>query len=150
LNYTGKASLIHARDISNSDVVINIPANRFENKLQYERTTMGDLHDAFIGVSLVNVMKQHRQPQVIPISEIVGTTIDNVFDFVASPAAYALLNIEVGASLPIRDNSLNIILSVENVMNNRYNDYMNRMRYFTDDVGRNFSIRLKYNFHAHE
>lgn len=150
LNYTGKASLIRAKDITNSDVVINIPANRFENKLQYENKSIGKMKDAFIGLSLVNVLKQNRQPQVIPINEIMSTTPEGIFDFVESPAAYSLINMEVGATLPFKDNSLDIIVSVENVLNTSYNDYMNRMRYFTNDVGRNFSVRLKYNFHAHE
>lgn len=149
--YTGKVSLIRAQDRSNDGRVINIPSNRFENKLQYNFQSIGKAKDVFISIGLANVLKQNRQPQIIPISDIINvSTIENVFDFVEAPDAYALFNTEAGFTLPFTDNSLDVIFSIENAFNTVYNDYMNRMRYFTSDVGRNFSIRLKYNFHAHD
>ena len=151
LSYTGKASLIRAQDLTNNDVVINIPSNRFENKLQYNVQSIKRMDDVFIGIGLSNVLIQNRQPQVIPISEIENILIsESVFDFVKAPDTYALVNIEMGFTIPFEDNSLDVIFSLDNAFNTSYNDYMNRLRYFTDDVGRNFSIRLKYNFHAHE
>jgi iron complex outermembrane receptor protein len=34
-------------------------------------------------------------------------------------------------------------IGVRNLFNTRYRDYLNSMRYFTDEMGRNISFRLK-------
>jgi len=39
-----------------------------------------------------------------------------------------------------------IELFVDNILNTAYRDYLNRQRYFTDDLGRNFRIQLKLNY----
>jgi iron complex outermembrane receptor protein len=37
-----------------------------------------------------------------------------------------------------------VVLGVYNVLNTRYRDYMNRFRYFNDEVGRNLVVQLKW------
>ena len=37
-------------------------------------------------------------------------------------------------------------LEVDNILNTAYRDYLNRQRYFADDLGRNFRIQLKLNY----
>jgi iron complex outermembrane receptor protein len=36
------------------------------------------------------------------------------------------------------------VLGINNLFNTRYRDYMNRFRYFTDEVGRNIVLQLKW------
>jgi len=38
--------------------------------------------------------------------------------------------------------SLQVVLAVSNLTNCTYRDYMNRFRYFTDDLGRNWSLKV--------
>ena len=38
--------------------------------------------------------------------------------------------------------SLNIGLGVNNVFDTSYRNYLNSLRYFADEIGRNFSIQL--------
>jgi iron complex outermembrane receptor protein len=41
---------------------------------------------------------------------------------------------------------LNIGVSVSNVFNTNYRNYLNRVRFYADDLGRNFSINLKVTY----
>ena len=49
---------------------------------------------------------------------------------------------------PCEKQQLEIGISVQNFFNTVYRDYLNRFRYYADDMGRNGSIRLKWKFGA--
>ena len=42
--------------------------------------------------------------------------------------------------------SLNIGLGVNNVFNTSYRNYLNSLRYFADELGRNIILQLKLNY----
>ncbi|MFK7756624.1 MAG: TonB-dependent receptor [Flavobacteriales bacterium] len=67
-------------------------------------------------------------------------------DFLAPPNGYGLINASVSMTQHWKKNSLTVLLRVDNLMNTRYRDYMNRQRYFTDDLGRNivFGVNLEF------
>ena len=39
-----------------------------------------------------------------------------------------------------------VSLIVNNILNKEYRNYLNSMRYFANDIGRNFIINLSYHF----
>ena len=41
---------------------------------------------------------------------------------------------------------LNVGINVTNIFNTSYREYLNRLRYFADDLGRNFMLQLKLNY----
>jgi iron complex outermembrane receptor protein len=41
---------------------------------------------------------------------------------------------------------LTTTLAVSNLLNTNYRDYLNRQRFFADDLGRNFTLQLKLNY----
>lgn len=43
-------------------------------------------------------------------------------------------------------NSLTTSLSIQNIMNTTYRDYLNRQRFYADEMGRNVQIQLKFNY----
>jgi iron complex outermembrane recepter protein len=63
-------------------------------------------------------------------------------DFLAPPPTYNIWRIDAGFKIK----KLTLGLSVQNVLNTTYREYLNRFRYFTDELGRNFSLRIKYRF----
>jgi len=67
-------------------------------------------------------------------------------DYLAPPAAYMLLNANVGFSVPVNSQMVNISVSVNNILDVAYRDYMDRFRYFTDEPGRNFTLRVRVPF----
>lgn len=119
-----------------------------ENSITY-LTDVGKLEDFFVKLSVPTYFEQHRAPITVYPSEIPDYTGDKIYDIAPAPPGYTLLNMEVGFKVPVKDHHLSISLAGENLTNKAYRNYMNRLRYFADDVGRNFIIRIKYNFHSH-
>jgi iron complex outermembrane recepter protein len=148
LQYTGKLSYLYARDVTRKDALIFIPPVNMENSLRYQ-TTVGKLEDFFVKLSVPTFFEQNNAPISVYPSEIPNYTGEQVYDIAPPPPGYSLLNVEVGFTLPLRDQNLSISLAGENLTNETYRNYMNRLRYFADDIGRNFIVRLKYNFHSH-
>ena len=64
-------------------------------------------------------------------------------DFVAPPAGYYLLGFRASAEKQFKSIRLEGHLGIENALNTRYRDYLNRQRYFADELGRNFTVGLE-------
>lgn len=144
LSLNSKYAYLQARDIKNDQWLIMIPANRIENSLRFDFKNQ----KYSIVVSNLYVSKQTRVPTKIifniPQNEIIFS--ENGGDFASSPPAYSVWNINQNSKFKINKLNFNLNLSVNNVFNARYRDYLNRFRYFTDEIGRNFAIRLKMDF----
>ena len=68
-------------------------------------------------------------------------------DISSTPPSYSLLNFTSSANFNLSNNSdINIQFNIENVFNTSYREYLNRFRYFTDELGRNFNIKIKINY----
>ena len=64
-------------------------------------------------------------------------------DYLAPPPAYQLLNVDAGIILNTKNQKMNLGINVNNALNTSYRSYLNRYRYFADDMGTNISIHLK-------
>ncbi len=63
-----------------------------------------------------------------------------IFDFKEAPDGYLMLN----ASWRFKWKQFNGSISVNNILNTTYRSYLNEMRYFADELGRNFIFNLNY------
>ncbi len=147
--YTGTFAYLYAKDISNNDVLTFIPPAQTEHALTWHFITKAK-HDFFVTVSAPIAFKQNRAPLTVYPSEVAEYEEEKVFDFAPAPDGYVLLNAEAGVKLPVKDHTLSIALQGENLLNTSYRVYMNRLRYFADEPGTNFMLRIKYNFHSDE
>ena len=130
-HFTGgiKAAILFARDRVKQDWLLQMPANRFEYDLTYNFST-AKLRNSYVQLKWIQVMRQNRVSA--------GFT-----DYLPPPPAYNLLNIEFATTLQIYKKSTTFGLSVLNSLNTQYRDYMNRFRYFNDEVGRSLVLRVK-------
>lgn len=144
LSLNSKISYLKAQDLSNSQPLIQIPANRWENALRY------DWKKTSVSITNLYVAKQNRVPTKIIFSDIPSSEI--VFikyggDFAPPPAAYSLWNVSASQQFAITaKQSLSISLTINNLLDTSYRDYLNRFRYFADEIGRNVAFRAKYSF----
>lgn len=144
LSLNSKISYLKAQDLSNNQALIQIPANRWENTLRY------DWKKTSVSITNLYVAKQNRVPTKIifteiPSSEIIFTEYGG--DFAPPPAAYSLWSASASQQFAINTKqSLNISLTINNLLNTSYRDYLNRFRYFADEIGRNIAFRAKYSF----
>jgi iron complex outermembrane receptor protein len=119
-----KYAIVRAKDIKNDKFMVNIPSDRLESTLKYSFKNP----QSFISISNLWVAQQNR--------------VEQNSDFLAPPKAYNLWRIDASSSIK----GISIGLTISNALNNPYREYLNRFRYFTDDLGRNITLRLKYRF----
>lgn len=149
ITFNSKFSYIYARDTRNDDVLIFIPPAQFENGLTISWPVVGRLQNLFVGVSVPTTFRQARAPMVVNPEDVGDDVPEKTFDFAAAPDGYALLNARAGFKLPVGEHKLGFTLSGENLFNTSYRNYMNRLRYYADDTGRNITLRASYNFLSH-
>ncbi len=155
LKLNSRISLLRASDETNNDYLIFIPSNRYEVSMRYDIPAVQSWTNPYMEIRFKYVSKQYRAPRVVTMRAIIDAKEQGIdlfesdsqnFDFVDSPDGYFLTSFSAGISRPIQNSKLDIRLSMENLTNTAYREYSNRMRYYADDIGRNFSIALKYSF----
>lgn len=129
LNATLSYSMVRANDLNKNEAIIWMPADRYNFSL---RRSFSGKFSPFIEGSISYVARQGR--------------VSDDRDFTAAPDAYQLIDLAFGASTTVGSNNLNLFIDVENLMDTSYRDYMNRLRYYADELGRNISIRFQYQF----
>ncbi|ATP55289.1 TonB-dependent receptor [Pedobacter ginsengisoli] len=131
ISYKLNASLIRARDVSNSKYLPYIPSDRLDQHIH--------LNFQFKNLNNIWIQAGHsfvrRQTRYEPES-----------DYAAPPDAYHLFQLSGGTTMKIGAQELGLNLGVDNLFNTPYKEYMNRYRYYTHDMGRNITIRLAYKF----
>ncbi|WP_109742521.1 TonB-dependent receptor [Arcicella aurantiaca] len=124
LSINEKYSIIRAKDILNDVFMVNIPADRLESTLKYSFKK----YDSFVSIGNQLVAQQTR--------------VEDKSDFAPPPPAYSIWRIDAGMKIQ----KISLGLTVSNAFNLSYREYLNRFRYFTDEMGRNVTLRLKYVF----
>ncbi|AFK03913.1 TonB-dependent receptor plug [Emticicia oligotrophica DSM 17448] len=143
-SFNSKLSYLKAQDITHQQPLIQIPANRLENTIRFEKKNTS------VSLTHLYVAKQKRIPTKIiftdiPSSEIVFTEYGG--DFAPPPAAYMLWSATISQQITLSQQSrLNVSITINNALNTSYRDYLNRFRYFADEIGRNVALRVKYSF----
>ena len=121
-----------------------MPADRYEGGIEYLFNETNLLKQRYVKLNFTHVMEQTRVPQTGNIAITNGNgTVHSASDYAPPPTAYSLVGIETGAELDVAHRRLSVILGVSNLFNVRYRDYMNAFRYFSDDMGRNITLRVK-------
>lgn len=143
-SWAGKISVVRAWNKIANDWLIQMPAERYENELKYQFADKTNWKETYVKISWINVREQTRIPQTgnIPILKPNGSTVMEA-DYAPPPSAYHLFAIEGGSHVEVFKQKVEWIFTINNFLNNAYRDYMNAFRYYSDEMGRNFSIRLK-------
>jgi iron complex outermembrane receptor protein len=74
------------------------------------------------------------------------TGIDEDQDFLITPDAYNLISLDLSGDIQLKSTRLRLSLGIDNVANVKYRDYLNRLRYFSDDLGRNIKAGMSIRF----
>ena len=126
-----RANITLAKDITNNGFMVGIPPMRLESDADISLYKKGE-KDLALNVGASYTFRQHR--------------IADSADYVPAPDAYFLVQGHLVYNTILAHKPLMINLGVDNLLNTRYRDYMNRNRYFTNEQGRNIYLRLHYTF----
>ena len=127
LQYTIKASVLYARNLSSNSWIELMPPNRLDNGLKFNLPK-----NVVLETNAVYTMRQTR-------------TNTNV-DYAAAPNAYTLFSCNFSKTFNIKKTKIAAVVGCNNIFNTVYRDYMNSFRYYADDLGRNIHIKIKLTF----
>ncbi len=71
---------------------------------------------------------------------------DESGELLAPPAANFLFAAGLETGLQLNDNIVHIGIYSDNILNVKYRNYLNRLRYFSDEQGRSIRINIRYEF----
>ncbi|TXD84514.1 TonB-dependent receptor [Subsaximicrobium wynnwilliamsii] len=137
-------SFIKGYDRTRDEPLISIPAINTKNEVVYQNP---DLKNLRLALQSEYVFRQNEFPDnnfevFIPQTETMETV-----DVSTPPDAYHLLNFNSSIDFNINKKSkLTVGFSVANLFDTSYRNYLNRLRYYADDLGRNFLLNLKINY----
>lgn len=133
---------VHGQDLTRDAPLIDMPPFNVNSQLI--------LHDVIVpslNLTLTNqtVFEQNRFPNndfIALIPNAQGSPTEQVVNISQPPAAFSLW----GAGLNYAFAKAKLSLSVSNLLNTRYRNYLNRLRFYADDVGRDVQLQFIYKF----
>lgn len=125
-------AIVRAKNTSTDTYLPYIPSDRYRQAIRYS-LPLQKLADSYIKIEQVIQDKQR------------GYTEGS--DFSTPPPAYQLFNIAAGTFIKSKTTGIiGIHLTVDNLLNKEYKDYMDRFRYYAHGLGRNISLKINYTF----
>ncbi|MEQ3656193.1 MAG: TonB-dependent receptor plug domain-containing protein [Dokdonia sp.] len=137
-------SLVKGKDIDRDNALINMPSANTRNAITYQ---LPKWHQLSVTLESNYVFRQNEFPDNNFEVFLPQTETTALVDVSTPPDAYHLLNFRSSMVFALSEkNLLTIGLMVNNIWNTRYREYLNRQRYFADDLGRNILLQLKVNY----
>ena len=144
ISYNHKSSIVKSYDRTLKIPLINMPPVNTQNEIIYENRNFKNFK---IKLTSNYVFRQNEYPDnnfkvFIPNSQSYETV-----DISSPPDHYHLINFNSSIDLKNKNSKrLSLSLKINNLLNNSYRNYLNRMRYYSHELGRNIIIGLNYNF----
>ncbi|WP_338814213.1 TonB-dependent receptor [Bernardetia sp. Wsw4-3y2] len=143
LDLKASYSFIKGDDVSNNLPLINMPSNNLQASLRYQ-----------IQKPISIGSKETKRPKKLTNTqfEIINRYVfyqKNLLeeqDFTLPPKAYNLVGLRVSTTIQGQKTQLRIFGKADNLFNVAYRDYLNRQRYFADDLGINAVLGVKLDF----
>lgn len=131
--WSAQASILRAWNRDLGDHLVFMPADRVSTSLRYNfKETLESERNSFVQLAVRQVFRQVRTPAK--------------GDYAPPPPGYLLLDLEAGTTLYWGRQPIELGVAVFNLTNTRYREYLNRFRYFADEIGRNVSLRVRVSF----
>jgi iron complex outermembrane receptor protein len=139
-------SYVNGKDKTNDDFIIDMPPLNINNRIQFNQKRWNNLT---IELQSEVVFTQTAFPNNNFTTNIsVNNELTPIeVDISTPPPGYHLLHFTSDFQFKIANNSMATLgFSVFNLFDTKYRDYLNRQRFYADEMGRNFQIQLKINY----
>lgn len=139
-------SYVNGKDKTNDDFIIDMPPLNINNRISFNKK---DWKNLTLELQSEMVFRQTQFPNNNFMTNIIvdGELSPVEVDISSPPAAYHLLHFASDFQFKMANNSMATLgFSVFNLLDTKYRDYLNRQRFYTDELGRNFQIQLKINY----
>jgi len=144
ISFNNQLSVVKGQDTTLDLPIINIPPVNTTNRITY---TKEKWHNLKVSVESYYAFRQNEFPDTNFEIFIVETDSNVLVDVSTPPDAYHLINLRGQLDFTVNNKStLQVALAVTNLFDTSYRNYLNRQRFFADDLGRNVSLQLKINY----
>lgn len=142
LKWKSGFSILRGDDLSNDEPLILMMPSKLRNSIEFNLDKPSNF---YVSIENENVFKQNRFPiRDLPVTFIKdGVERNETVDFSSTPAAYTLFNASMGVDI---FKNMNVNFRINNIFNTEYKEYLNRLRYYMYEPGRNVVLTLKCNF----
>ncbi len=142
-NASHKSAFIKGYDTKSDLPLIDIPPFMTLNSITYTNTKW---HNFNASLQSEWTFEQKEFPSEFNYTVAIANQDDILVDL-SPPPAYHLMHLQSEIRLPaFKKSSLHIRFSVNNIFNTNYRNYLNRLRFFADDLGRNVKLQLQLNY----
>ncbi len=137
-------SIVKGQDTTLDLPLINIPPVNTTNRVTYSNEKW---HNLKVSVESYYAFRQNEFPDTNFEVFLVLEDETQLIDVSTPPDAYHLINLRGQLDFAVSNTStLQVALAVNNLFDTSYRNYLNRQRFFADDLGRNVSLQLKINY----
>lgn len=142
LKFNSSFSALKGDDLSNEEpLILMMPAN-FKNAVEWKSPGRSNF---YLRLENENAFQQNRFPirnQQFDFIENEALVTKEI-DYSSTPASYSIFNAAFGLDI-----TKNVIFNfrINNVFNKEYKEYLNRLRYFMPEPGRNFVATVQVKF----
>ncbi len=140
-------SFLWSTNIGDNDPLINQPPISTNYELQWGQGKVWIFDSSRWSIRPSYTFEQFQAPRTITPQSLVDgsvelTTDSEIFDFADATEGYFLLDL----SWNFEWKNLSGSITAQNLLNTSYRNYLNEMRYFADEPGRNILFTLNYSF----
>jgi len=137
-------SLVKGYDQTLDAPLIGMPPVNISNEIVYQNSEFNNIR---LSLQSAYHFKQNDFPNNNFEVYVPQTETYQEVDISSTPNAYHLLNFNSNIDINIKQKStLTVGLKITNLMNTSYRNYLNRLRHYADDLGRNFLFNIKINY----
>ncbi|MEQ9300737.1 MAG: TonB-dependent receptor [Cyclobacteriaceae bacterium] len=140
------ASYLSSFQLDSKDFFAGQPPANIRYDFTY-RPTIRPFSTSEVTLFVGYTFRQFQAPKVITVQELIDAnpgddlfTDQSDFDILPPPDGYFLVNLTWTSNIK----RFGMQFQVKNFFNTRYRNYTDRLRYFADDLGRNFVLGLSY------
>ena len=140
-------SYLWSRNIGENQPLINQPPISTSYEFQWNQGDFWIFENSRFTIKPSYTFRQFQAPRTIRPEDLVDgsvviTPTSEIFDFEDAPEGYFLLDL----SWNFKWDNLSAGISARNLLNASFVNYLNELRYFADDPGRNILFTLNYSF----
>ncbi|MEM9546336.1 MAG: TonB-dependent receptor [Bacteroidota bacterium] len=138
-------SYLWSQNLKKNETLINQPPVRINYQLDWEIPSLWKSVTSELTLNPSYTFRQFQAPRTVRPEDLIDGTVNittesEIFDFKDAPEGYFLLDV----GWRMRSDKFEAGLSIQNVFNARYRNYLNEMRYFADEPGINFLFSINY------
>ena len=143
-SFTHQSSILKGYDLVLDKSLIDMPPPNIKNSISYKNSRLNNLK---ISIESEYMFRQNEYPNNNFEVYVPTTETMELVDISTPPKAYHLVNFTSNIDLFTNNETpINLSFKISNLLNTSYRNYLNRLRYFSDDLGRNFSLSMSYKF----